>query len=58
MLHNIMEGFLYDPKQAKPDFIWQSAGYFILEVDLYSLSLAEFLAPALDPRNDTQIFQL
>jgi hypothetical protein len=42
----IVQGFLYHPKKATPDFKWQSAGHLILKVDLHPLPLTEFLAPS------------
>jgi len=49
----VVQGFLYHPKKAKPDFKWQSAGLLIVKVDLHPLPLTEFLAPTLDACNNT-----
>ncbi len=57
VLLRIVQCFLYHPKQGKPDFKWQSAGYLIFEVDLHPLPLTEFLAPTFDACNNAQIFQ-
>jgi hypothetical protein len=57
MLDGVVQSFLQNPQEANSDFVRQDTRNFTCEVDLQSLPLGKFLAPAFQTLNDTEIFQ-
>ena len=57
VLDRIVKGFLDDSKKGHADLGRYGTGYVNFEVDLHSLTLTKFLAPASDPGSKTEILQ-
>src|SRR5215469_10145147 len=51
----VLQSLLQNPKQADTEFAWQRARHVASEIDLQFLALAEFLAPAFNACDETQI---
>jgi hypothetical protein len=58
VLCGIVHGFLYNAKKWKPDCNWHRVGDISAEVNLDSMALGEFLAPAPYARNNAKVLQL